>query len=94
MAIESPRQPGSVGHGSDVDADARIARLLHDARSAAVLSHRLAMLDIESQHRLAWHRSHFNPISPAWPLVIPMAGNGRARVVELGFGLQPATRAL
>jgi hypothetical protein len=64
MAIESPRQPGSVGHGSDVDADARIARLLHDARSAAVLSHRLAMLDIESQHRLAWHRSHFNPNQP------------------------------
>jgi hypothetical protein len=67
MAIENPRQSGPVGNWSDEDSGARIGRLLQGARSAATLSHKLALLDIEAQHRLSWHQSHFNPNQPRVP---------------------------
>jgi hypothetical protein len=51
----------------DDESGVRISRLLQGARSAAALSHKLALLDIEAQHRLAWHRSHFNPDQPRVP---------------------------
>jgi hypothetical protein len=67
MAIENPRRSGPVGNLSDEDSGVRIGRLLQGARSAVALSHKLALLDIEAQHRLAWHRSHFNPDQPRVP---------------------------
>ena len=32
-----------------------------------MLAHKLALLDIEAQHRLSWHQSHFNPNQPRVP---------------------------
>jgi hypothetical protein len=52
--------PDSLSHG-------RLERLLRGAQDAAMLRHRLALLDIEAQHRLAWHRSHFDPNQPRVP---------------------------
>jgi hypothetical protein len=42
----------------------RTERLLSDANDATGLVHRLALADIELQHRIAQHRSHFNPQQP------------------------------
>lgn len=74
MAIENPRQSGPVGNLPDEDSGERIGRLLQGARSAAALSHKLALLDIEAEHRLAWHRSHFNPNQPRVPAGHPDGG--------------------
>jgi hypothetical protein len=59
---------------SDEDPEARIGRLLQGARSAAAFSQKLAMLDIEAQHRLASYRSHFNPNQPRVPAGHPDGG--------------------
>jgi hypothetical protein len=53
---------------------ARIERLLRGAASADALRHRLALLDIEAQHRLALHRSHFNSDQPRVPAGQPDGG--------------------
>jgi hypothetical protein len=74
MAIENRRLSGPVGNLSDEESGVRISRLLQGARSAAALSHKLALLDIEAQHRLAWHRSHFNPDQPRVPAGHPDGG--------------------
>jgi len=42
-------------------------RLLLDANNAAVLAHKLALIKIEADHRLAWYRSHFDPDQPRVP---------------------------
>src|SRR5438876_11787066 len=55
-------------------AQARTERLLRDAHNATLLSHRLALLNIEAQHRLAWYRSHFNPNQPRVPAGHPDGG--------------------
>src|SRR4030081_3776522 len=97
MAIENPRQSGPVGNWSDEDSGARIGRLLQGARSAATLSHRLALLDIEAQHRLAWHRSHFDPNQPRVPAGHPdggqwtSGGSGTARMRLANGGGNPGT---
>jgi hypothetical protein len=49
-------------------------RLLLDAQSARGLVHRLALIDAEAQHRLAQHRSHFNPDQPRVPTGNPDGG--------------------
>jgi hypothetical protein len=54
--------------------EARIKRLLLDARNASMLGHRLAMLNIEGQHRLAQYRSHYNPNQPRVPAGHPDGG--------------------
>jgi hypothetical protein len=46
---------------------ARLERLLRGAHDAAMLRHRLALMNIEAQHRLAWHRTHFDPNQPRVP---------------------------
>jgi hypothetical protein len=53
---------------------ARLERLLRGAHDAAMLRHRLALFDIEAQHRLAWHRSHFDPNQPRVPAGHPDGG--------------------
>jgi hypothetical protein len=47
---------------------------LRGAQSAADLRHKLALLDIEAQHRLALYRSHFNPNQPRVPAGHPDGG--------------------
>jgi len=49
-------------------------RLLLDAQGAWGLVHRLALIDSEAQHRLAQHRSHFNPNQPRVPAGNPDGG--------------------
>ena len=48
--------------------------LLRDSHSAAALAHKLVLIDIEARHRLAWHRSHFNPDQPRVPAGHPDGG--------------------
>jgi len=42
-------------------------RLLLDANNAAALAHKLRLIKIEADHRLAWYRSHFDPDQPRVP---------------------------
>jgi hypothetical protein len=74
MTIEDPREPRREGASSDDPSWARMERLMQGARSAALLSHRLAMLDIETKHRLAWYHSHYNPNQPRVPAGHPDGG--------------------
>jgi hypothetical protein len=74
MAIENPYQTGRAGNSSDEIAQARTQSLLRNSMNAAAFSHRLALLDIEAQHRLAWHQSHFNPNQPRVPAGHPDGG--------------------
>ena len=66
-ASGSPRARGSPGNGSAAMSPSRGERLLLDAQRARGLVHRLALIDAEAQHRLAQHRSHFNPNQPRVP---------------------------
>jgi hypothetical protein len=66
MSSFSPANP-STSNVADELSPARLERLLHGARDAALLGHRLALLDIEAKHRLAWYHSHFNPNQPRVP---------------------------
>jgi hypothetical protein len=74
MATENPHQAGHAGNSSDEIAQARTQSLLRNSMNAAAFSHRLALLDIEAQHRLAWHQSHFNPNQPRVPAGHPDGG--------------------
>jgi hypothetical protein len=47
--------------------DEHLHRLLLDAHNAAALRHKLALINIEGEHRLALYRSHFNPNQPRVP---------------------------
>jgi len=51
-------------HLSDEISRRRSARLLFDANSAAALAHKLRLTDVATQHRIALHRSHFDPNQP------------------------------
>jgi hypothetical protein len=48
--------------------DEHLHRLLLDAHNAAALHHKLTLIDIEGEHRLALYRSHFNPNQPRVPV--------------------------
>jgi hypothetical protein len=74
MAIENPREPGAAGDLADSNSSARMRHLIHGAMSAAMLSHKLAMIDIEAKHRLAWYHSHYNPNQPRVPAGHPDGG--------------------
>jgi hypothetical protein len=64
---DESRSARPAGQLFDQLAHVHTERLLRDAHNAAALSHKLALLDIEAQHRLGWHRSHFNPDQPRVP---------------------------
>jgi hypothetical protein len=49
-------------------------RLLRDAQNAALLGHRITMMNIEAQHRLAQYRSHFDLNQPRVPAGHPDGG--------------------
>lgn len=59
---------------TDGPSGTRLRGLLQGASGAAVLLHKLKMLDIEAAHRFAWHRSHFNPDQPRVPAGHPDGG--------------------
>jgi hypothetical protein len=67
MATENPQQPGHADNLSGEISRVRTEGLLRGSMNAAAFSHKLALLDIEAQHRLAWHQSHFNPNQPRVP---------------------------
>jgi hypothetical protein len=66
-------RPGLEGDALDATSRARTERLLLDAKSAATLRHKLALMDITAQ-RIAGHRSHFNPDQPRVPAGNPDGG--------------------
>jgi hypothetical protein len=73
--LQVPYPRGSLESGASDDlSHARLERLLRGAQDAATLRHRLALMDIEAQHRLAWHRSHFDPNQPRVPAGHPDGG--------------------
>jgi hypothetical protein len=59
---------------SDENSPTRLDQLLRGARNAEALRHALTMIDIEGPHRLAAHRSHFNPDQPRVPAGHPDGG--------------------
>src|SRR5262245_65566318 len=66
-------RPESEADAPDAASRARTERLLLDAKSAATLRHKLALMDITAQH-IAGHRSHFNPDQPRVPAGNPDGG--------------------
>jgi hypothetical protein len=48
--------------------------LLAGARDVEVLRHKLRLLNIEAQHRVAWYHSHYNPNQPRVPAGDPRGG--------------------
>jgi hypothetical protein len=66
-------QPGLEGDASDAISRARSERLSLDAKNAATLRHKLALMDITVQH-IAGHRSHLNPDQPRVPAGNPDGG--------------------
>jgi len=66
---------------------ARTALLLHDAENAAALAHRLALLNIKTQHLIAAHRSHYDPNQPRVPAGHPDGGQWTKSDVEAGIRL-------
>src|SRR5262245_59489649 len=73
-ASESSRAQGSQADDTAAVPLSRSERLLLDAQGARGLVHRLALIDAEAQHRLAQHRSHFNPNQPRVPAGNPDGG--------------------
>src|SRR5262245_65301900 len=73
-ASENSHAQGSQGNGSAAMSPSRSERLLLDADHARGLVHRLALIDAEAQHRIAQHRSHFNPNQPRVPAGNPDGG--------------------
>ncbi len=49
-------------------------RLLRDSADVAALRHKLALINIAAQHRLAWYRSHYSPDQPRVPAGNPRGG--------------------
>jgi len=66
-------RPGLESDISDATSRTRTERLLLDAKSAATLRHKLALMDITARH-IAGHRSHFNPNQPRVPAGNPDGG--------------------
>jgi len=85
MSSFSPANP-STSNISDELSHSRLERLLRGAHDAALLSHRLALLDIEAKHRLAWYHSHFNPNQPRVPAGHPDGGQWTSAGGTTGSG--------
>jgi hypothetical protein len=63
-----------ISRQSSHPSDEHLHRLLLDAHNVAALHHKLALIDIEGEHRLALYRSHFNPNQPRVPAGHPDGG--------------------
>ncbi len=53
---------------------AETERLLAEVMNVDALRHKLALLNIEAQHRLGWYHSHYNPAQPRVPAGDPHGG--------------------
>jgi hypothetical protein len=76
----------STSNDSDELSHSRLEHLLRNAHNAALLGHRLARLDIEARHRLAWYHSHFNPNQPRVPAGHPDGGQWTSAGGTTGSG--------
>src|SRR5262245_28103767 len=98
MTIQPLGQPAPIDGGADEQSRARIGNLLRAATSAAALSHKLRLLDIEAGHRLAWYQSHYNPDQPRVPAGHPDGGQwtrgGANSGIRLAAGEKPGLGAL
>jgi hypothetical protein len=74
------------GSVADELSHARLERLLRGAHDAALLGHRLAMLNIEAKHRLAQYHSHYNPNQPRVPAGHPEGGQWTSAGGTTGSG--------
>jgi hypothetical protein len=84
-------RPGLEDDASDAASPARTERLLLDAKSAATLRHKLALMDITAQ-RIAGHRSHFNPDQPRVPASNPDGGQWTSVGGAIGSRLAAADK--
>ena len=85
-------RPWPESDASDAASAVRTERLLADAKAAATLRHKLALMDITAQH-IAGHRSHFNPNQPRVPAGNPDGGQwtstGTGTATRLAAGDKP-----
>jgi hypothetical protein len=67
--VARDRQLGSLvmHRPNDREGDTRLNDAILGAASAAALRHKIALLNIEAEHRAAWYRSHFDPNQPRVP---------------------------
>jgi hypothetical protein len=85
---------------SNVSLRGRHEDLLQKADGATALLHRLRLIDIEAQHRLVQHRSHYDPNQPRVPAGNPdggqwtIAGGSGARLAAMHPTLRPAGQVL
>jgi hypothetical protein len=70
----SQQRERANGDLSDVSLRGRNEDLLQKANGATALLHRLRLIDIEAQHRLVQHRSHYDPNQPRVPAGNPDGG--------------------
>ena len=84
-------RPENQGDAPDAASRGRTERLLLDAKSAATLRHKLALMDITAQH-IAGHRSHFNPDQPRVPAGNPDGGQWTSAGGGTGSRLAAADR--
>src|SRR5882724_11013395 len=56
-----------ISHQTSHLSDEQLHRLLLDVHNAAALRHKLALTNIEGEHRLAIYQSHFNSNQPRVP---------------------------
>jgi hypothetical protein len=64
------QQSNPPGDASQESAD----RLMSDAKNAATLPFKLSLINSEALHRIAWHRSHYDPNQPRVPAGNPRGG--------------------
>jgi hypothetical protein len=81
-----PPENQTGGSVADELSHARLERLLRGAHDAALLGHRLAMLNIEAKHRLAQYHSHYDPNQPRVPAGHPDGGQWTSAGGTTGSG--------
>lgn len=85
MSRISPENQTSASVADELS-HARLERLLRGARDAALLGHRLALLNIEAKHRLSQYHSHYNPNQPRVPAGHPDGGQWTSAGGTTGSG--------
>jgi hypothetical protein len=87
-----------VDGAADERSHVGLGALLRGAMSAAALPHKLRLLNIEANHRLAQYQSHYNPNQPRVPAGHPDGGQwtrgGANSGIRLAAGEKPGLGAL
>lgn len=92
MTIQPLGPRASVDSAVDEQSRARLGGMLRSAMSAAVLPHKLRLLNIEASHRLAGHQSHYNPDQPRVPAGHPDGGQWTNVGANAGIRLAAAEK--